>query len=165
MIGAEPEEYVIFTQPGMRYCQAQALVHTLMKDAVFQQADEREKNLATDKMLEDVREQMMEDIVLLERMKTLPKGKRAFKLRMSRAAYDMVVYDQETHTHEDYEIKHSLEIVPRQAHALVDEEIQAEVDAKFGTSTKKCVIYRGESKMAGNVEYMNVEEYLNEIRR
>ena len=42
--GAEPIEHIIFTQPGMRYCQAQALVHSLMRDSVFSNASEYEKN-------------------------------------------------------------------------------------------------------------------------
>lgn len=32
---ADSDEYVLFTQPGMRYCQAQALVHVLMNDDIF----------------------------------------------------------------------------------------------------------------------------------
>jgi len=42
--GAEPLEYILFTQPGMRYCQAQALVYSLMKDPLFQAASEHEKS-------------------------------------------------------------------------------------------------------------------------
>lgn len=30
--GVAPVEHILFTQPGMRYCQAQVLVHSLMKD-------------------------------------------------------------------------------------------------------------------------------------
>ena len=81
----EPADYVLFTQPGMRYCQAQALVHVLMKDSIFQSFSEHEKRLATEKILEEVRGRMMEDIVLLETARTQRKGNRAFKLVMSRS--------------------------------------------------------------------------------
>lgn len=54
-INAEPLERVLFVQPGMRYCQAQALVHSLMKDPLFASASEAERKLATSKILEDVR--------------------------------------------------------------------------------------------------------------
>ena len=107
----------------------------------------------------------MEDIVLLDRMKTLPREKRAFKLVMSRKEYDMVVYDSEKHTHEDYEIKHSVEIVPEQAQALLDESLNKEVDAKFGDAVRKCVIYRGHSQLGAPVEYINVEDYLEGLGR
>ena len=39
--GSEPLEHILFTQPGMRYCQAQALVHSLMRDELFQTLSER----------------------------------------------------------------------------------------------------------------------------
>mgnify|MGYP000276072764 FL=1 len=40
---AEPLENILFTQPGMRYCQAQALVHSLTKDELFSTLSEHEK--------------------------------------------------------------------------------------------------------------------------
>ena len=157
---AEPNEYVLFTQPGMRYCQAQALVHVLMKDPLFQSFSEWEKKLATDKILEDVRGRMMEDIVLLERMRTLPRGKRAFKLILSRKEFDMTVYDTQENTCEEYEIKHSTQRTAEQAQALLDEELNGEVERKYGRIVRKCVIYRGEDCNEGPVEYLNAEKYL-----
>lgn len=157
---AQPSEYVIFTQPGMRYSQAQLLVHILMKDSLFQSFTEREKKLAIDKILEDVRGRMMEDIVLLDRMKTVPKGKRAFKLYLSRMEFDMAIYDSLSDTCEEYEIKHSVEKASDQMRALLDKELNKEVEAKYGTVTRKCVIYRGESGKEGEVEYLNVHNYL-----
>ena len=34
---------------------------------------------------------------------------------------------------------------------------------RYGTITSKKVLYRGESKMAGEIRYMNVEEYLKQL--
>ena len=42
--GTKPVEHILFTQPGMRYCQAQALVHSLTKDKTFSALSELEKN-------------------------------------------------------------------------------------------------------------------------
>jgi hypothetical protein len=144
----------------MRYCQAQALVHVLMKDPLFQSFSEWEKKLATDKILEDVRGRMMEDIVLLERMRTLPRGKRAFKLILSRKEFDMTVYDTQKNTCEEYEIKHSMQRTAEQTQALLDEELDREVERKYGRIVRKCVIYRGEDGYEGPVEYLNAEKYL-----
>ena len=160
---AEPQEYVLFTQPGMRYCQAQALVHVLMKDAIFGSFSEWERKLATEKILEDVRGRMMEDIVLLDRIRTLPRNRRAFKLFLSRREFDMAIYDSQQNTCEEYEIKHSTERVPEQARALLDDELNKEVEKKYGRITRKCVIYRGESGEEGSVEYLNAEEYLKSL--
>ncbi len=63
---AEPEDYVLFTQPGMRFSQAQAFVHVLLSDESFQSFPQEERDLARDRILENVRNRMMEDSVLLE---------------------------------------------------------------------------------------------------
>lgn len=158
-------DYVLFTQPGMRYCQAQALLHVLMKDAVFAAASEREKKLVGNRILEEVRGRMMEDIVLLETARTLPKGKRAFKLTMSASEFDMVIYDEEQDTCELYEIKHSAEIVDHQYHVLADENECALVEKKYGTIIKKCVLYRGKpQKLENGIVYENVERYLKLLK-
>ena len=161
---AEPEEYVLFTQPGMRYSQAQALVHVLMKDELFRSFDERERELACEKILEDVKGRMMEDIVLLETDRALPKNKRAFKLTLPRSEVDMLIYTSKAWTGEAYEIKHSSEIVPRQYHVLEDAEQCALIEKQYGPITKKSVIYRGDSCVLENgIIYQNVEEYLKAL--
>ena len=160
---AEPNEYVLFTQPGMRFCQAQALVYILMNDPLFQSFDEWEKKLAVDRLLEDVRGRMMEDIVLLDRVRSLPAEKRAFKLILSRREFDMAIYDTKNHTVEEYEIKHSKERAAEQRQALLDEELNKEVAAKYGKIIRKCVIYRGETGSEDGVEYLNVNDYLTAL--
>ena len=163
-ISAEPLEYVLFTQPGMRYCQAQALVHALMKDEMFAAASEREKKLVSDRILEEVRGRMMEDIVLLETARALSKGKRAFKLTMSGGEFDLVIYDEEQDTCELYEVKHSTQIANRQYHALMDQEACTLVEKKYGTIIRKCVLYRGKNAALENgIVYEDVEQYLKAL--
>lgn len=70
---AEPLENIIFTQPGMRYCQSQALVHSLAKDELFASWSEQEKTMVSERILEEVRGRMMEKIVLLEISKSAKK--------------------------------------------------------------------------------------------
>ena len=45
--GIEPVEHILFTQPGMRYCQAQALIHSLLKDEQFSALSEYDKTQVT----------------------------------------------------------------------------------------------------------------------
>ncbi|MBQ9328651.1 MAG: AAA family ATPase [Solobacterium sp.] len=161
---ADPDEYVLFTQPGMRYCQAQALVHVLMKDKTFSSFNQDERDIACEKILEDVRGRMMEDIVLLETVRALPKNHSAFKPILSRSEFDMVIYTSGDNTCELYEIKHSSEIVSHQYHVLEDQDQCELVEQQYGTITKKCVIYKGTSRMLENgIEYINVEEYLKAL--
>ena len=83
-VGGESKiEHIVFSQPGMRYCQAQALVYSLMKDEVFLSYPLKQRRDVTDMILEEVRGRMLEEIVLLETIKALPRGKRAFKLEFA----------------------------------------------------------------------------------
>ena len=160
----EPVEYVLFMQPGMRYCQAQALVHVLMKDEIFQSFSEHEKRLATEKILEEVRGRMLEDIVLLETARIQSRGNRAFKLVLSRSEFDMVVYHSSSNTCEAYEVKHSREMIEQQYHALSDDALCRDVEQKYGEITRKCILYRGSDRSLPNgIEYRNVEEYLKQL--
>ena len=161
---AEPLENIIFTQPGMRYCQAQALVHSLAKDELFASLSEKEKTMVSECILEEVRGRMMEEIVLLETFKSAKKNKRVFKLTFSVGEFDMVIYDSKENTCECYEIKHSVQIVPSQTKYLIDEEKLNQTSKRFGKISKRCVLYRGEDTVLENgIEYRNVEAYLKEL--
>lgn len=105
--GIEPEEKVFFTQPGMRYCQAQALVRALMKDEYFASLAETEKDRISQRLLEEVRGRMLEDIVLLETSKALGENYKVFQLRFETGEYDMVIRNKKNDTCAVYEIKHS----------------------------------------------------------
>lgn len=161
--------YTIFTQPGMRFCQAQALVYSLMKDEQIKNLQEREINLITEKIIEGVLGHMLEDIVIYETKRVLMPNrhenkKQVFQIRFEAGEFDMVIYDNQTNTCEIYEIKHSLEAVPFQYRHLINEDKIELTEKRFGKITKKCVLYRGETMQSENdVMYKNVEEYLNEL--
>ena len=107
-LNISPIVYIIFTQPGMRYCQAQVLVHSLMKDSVFGLLEKPDQDIVCDKILEDVRGRMLEDIVLLETYKVIDfKRYEIFKLRFDTGEFDMVIYDRKEYVCSIYEIKHS----------------------------------------------------------
>ena len=157
-----PVEHVLFTQPGMRYSQAQALVHSLMKDAVFSSMPEFEKKRISERILEEVLGRLMEEIVLLETVKTAGKKHRVFKLQFGRGEFDMVVYDTDANTFDAYEIKHSKEAVPEQYRVLMDAERCSAAENRFGKLLKRIVLYRGTAFTESNgVEYRNVEKYLS----
>ena len=161
--------YTIFTQPGMRFCQAQALVYSLMKDEQIKSLQEREINLITEKIIEGVLGHMLEDIVIYETKRVLMPNrhenkKQVFQIRFEAGEFDMVIYDNQTNTCEIYEIKHSEEAVPFQYRHLINEDKIALTEKRFGKITKKCVLYRGATMQSENdILYKNVEEYLNEL--
>lgn len=161
---AEALENIIFTQPGMRYCQAQALAHSLAQDELFASLSEQEKTLVSERILEEVRGRMMEEIVLLETFKFAKKNKRVFKLTFSVGEFDMVIYDSKENTCECYEIKHSDQIVPVQTKYLIDEEKLNQTSKRFGDISKRCVLYRGKDTILENgIQYRNIEAYLKNL--
>lgn len=160
-----PMEGYLFSQPGMRYCQAQALVFSLMKDDVFRKYPAKERKLIENQILEEVRGRMLEEIVLLETIKILPVHKRAFKLLFSIGEFDMVIADSNDVTCEIYEIKHTDQVYAAQYRHLIDPEKIKETEHEYGDITKRVVLYRGEDQTIGNIAYKNVAKYLEGLRK
>ena len=160
-ISNKKQERIIFTQSGMRFCQAQVLVYSLMQDEVFGSLTGELRDIITEKILEDVRGRMLEDIVFLETKRTYGSKRNVFKLKFASGEFDMVIQDKIKKQCEIFEIKHSKEPFPAQYRHINDEEKIALTEAQFGKVVRKCVLYRGESQMLENgVEYKNVEEFL-----
>jgi predicted AAA+ superfamily ATPase len=155
-----PLENILFTQPGMRYCQAQSLVFSLMKDETFKQYDVAKRDEICRLILEEVRGRMLEDIVLIEIIKSLPSHKRAFKLIFDIGEYDMVISDSKSLTCEIYEIKHSDQIHKSQYRYLVDDQKCKATEFEYGKITGKYVLYRGENVKVDGIQYLNVVDYL-----
>ena len=164
MPNASPIEHTLFTQPGMRFCQAQALVYSLMNDKEFLSASEQEKELAANRILDEVRGRMTEDIVLLETMKHLENKRKVFKLQSARGEFDMVIYDKRENCCEIYEVKHSKEIVPEQYRHLISPEECEPAQKRFGEIKRRVVLYNGNDVALENgIEYRNVGEYLKSL--
>lgn len=152
----------VITQPGMRYAQASAIIDNLLLDSKFLELSPVERKRITERLLDEIRGRMMEEIVLLET--ALAKhDKKIFKLQFPIGEFDMVIYDQENLTCEIYEIKHSKEKVVNQYRHLIDQDKCTMVEHRYGEITKKVVIYRGETCIFNNIEYLNVEEYLKSL--
>ena len=139
----------LFTQPGMRYCQAEALVRAIFADSSFAGLPSSEREYVSGRVLDDVRGRMLEDIVLLETQEATPRpadifsGREVFKLQFESGEYDMVVRDLGSDTCEIYEVKHSTEVVDEQARHLRDGEKRKATERAFGKIVSRTVLYRG----------------------
>ena len=154
-------EHIVFSQPGMRYAIAKALVYSLMQDAYFASIPEADKAYITGKILDDVKGRMLEDIVLLEVRKTAPSTMEAFKFKFDAGGeFDMVIYDKAGQNCRIYEIKHSTEVNEKQTIHLRDAEKCQIVENRFGPISGKFVLYRGKDTFAEGVQYLNVENFL-----
>lgn len=159
----EKEYMTVISQPGLRYSQANELIRQLLLDARFQTISAKERKRMIDRILDEIKGRMMEEIVLLETKKAFPE-KEVFKLKFAVGEFDMVIHDPEEVTCEVYEIKHSKEAVPQQYRHLIDVKKCEDTEFRYGTIIRKCVIYRGESMHDGEMEYINVEEYLKHLQ-
>lgn len=162
--GLSPEEHILFVQPGMRYCQAQALVHSLMKDETFMATDAWQREAVSERILEEVRGRMLEDIILLETSKALGKRFEVFKMMFDKGEFDMVIYDTESKTCAAYEIKHSKTYVREQARHLMNPDMLSLTSPRFGTLTGRYVLYLGEAMdTEDGIAYRNAEQFLKEL--
>lgn len=164
------ESRTAFSQPGMRYSQAEALIKSLMQDDMFRGLSFEERKRVTERIIDEIKGRMMEDIVLLE-TKLSKKNCEVFRLQFAIGEFDMVVFNPDEGTCEIYEIKHSKEVVPLHCKHLLDEQKCKDTEFRYGTITGKYVIYRGATTSlvkAGvetqeDVAYLNVEEYLKKL--
>lgn len=153
----------VVSQPGMRYAQAEALINSLLLDEQFKGLNLAERNRVIARILGEIRGRMMEDIILLETKLAKPQ-KEVFKLQFTVGEFDMVVFDPTAESCEIYEIKYSTQVVEQQYQHLVNEEKCAQTSHRFGTVKGRYVIYRGKTQDVCGIRYVNVEEYLNNVR-
>ena len=164
MAGMEPEERILFTQPGMRYCQAQALVHSLMKDETFRMLDHETASYVAERLLGEVRGRMLEDIILLETSKALGREYEVFKFMFGSGEFDMVIFDKKNSVCAIYEIKHSNQCVREQARHLLEEGKLGLISPRFGRLAGRFVLYLGESMdTKDGIAYRNAEQFLKRL--
>lgn len=153
----------VVTQPGLRYAQATALITSLLEDKTFASLSLVERTAVQNRILSEIMGRMTEDIVLLE-TKLSRRDMQVFKLQFAVGEFDMVIFDRTNLCCQIFEIKHSTEVNPAQYRHLTDEEKCRQTEHRYGQITKKAVLYRGTSHMEGDIEYINIEEYLCSIK-
>lgn len=57
----------------------------------------------------------------------------------------------------------SKEAISQQYHHLIDKEKCAQTEHRYGPITGKFVLYRGKSQLVDDIQYQNVEEYLQSL--
>lgn len=157
-------ENILFSQPGMRYCQAHALVYSLMKDQIFRLLSDKNKEIIAERILEEVRGRMMEDIILLETLKSAGRQYQVFKLQFGNGEFDMVIRDKKNDCCAIYEVKHTANAYDDQPKHMRNEDKLAYTRGIYGNIVGRYVLYRGENfDTPDGIAYRNAEEFLNNL--
>lgn len=154
----------VIAQPGLRYAQADALLRSLLLDETFGELSLAERTAVEERIRDEIRGRMMEDIILLETQMAYPK-KEIFVQQFAVGEFDMAVFDPAAASCEIFEIKHSTERAPQQCRHLLDAEKCAMTEHRYGPIRGRYVLYRGESGEENGVRYLNAEEYLRSLAK
>lgn len=159
--GGEPIERVIFIQPGMRYCQLQELIFSLMDGERFLSVSEVDKQRLAAQALEKVREQMLEEIIFLETERALENDYKVYKLQFNAGDYDMVVYDTKDNTCTVCEIRGSESGQMGHYRRMPDAERYRQIERRFGSIRENFILCRNpENQRNDGKRYCSVEDYL-----
>ena len=156
------EKRQVFTQPGMRYSIAKALVYSLTNDAYIQSLTIQEQDFIIKKILSDVKGRMLEDIILYEATRKKTEDELVFKyIDDMGGEYDMVIYNYKENSYALYEIKHSSVVsFDNQTKYLNDKKMFERLSRGDGVLKSKNVLYTGDIQKVKDVNYMDASRYL-----
>ena len=140
------------------------MIGSFLKELQFDTLSASDKQTIETDVLEEIKDCILKDIVLMETMKGISDRYRAFRLHMSEGSFDMVVYDKEQNQCNVFEIVNTKEIQQKHYKNLVDEGKISQLEKRFGKITTKYILYRGEDYFDDDkIIYLNVENYLKSI--
>ena len=159
------DEEVIFTQPGLRYCQVTAAMDLLKNSSVLSDLPYEVRNELCQQLDADVKGQLLEDIIFYQLAKE-PGFSEKFsisKFNDGSGEFDIAVMDKQDGNSCVIEVKHSDRAVEAQTRYLNDDDFCAKYEAQMQSQIVcKMVIYMGDSLPENlyGVSYVNAEEFL-----
>ena len=177
------EEHVLFNQTGLRYSQVKELYKVLDDDQDFRKLTFDEKKMILEIMDNDVKGNILEEMVLANTMYVLEQ-QRTYKELYPRyevyqivfqwnnkekrnGEYDMVIIDNEKQDISVFEVKHSSNIVEEQTKHLLDEDkIHCLEEAFHAHVSNKIVIYLGSTiGLDDEVLYLNAMDFFKTLEK
>ncbi len=162
--GSEPIERVIFTQPGIRYSQIQTLLQSLVSSERFLGMSELDKMTLTERVLQDVRDRMLEDIILLETEKAMEGRCQVYKLQINSGIFGMVVYDTKENSCMVCELRNGPRMAPEQYRRLADADKFVQIEKRFGPISRRYILCdEPDRQEADGIDFCRPEEYLRQL--
>lgn len=160
---AEPR--FLLTQPGLRWAQVEAILDTLEEDPVIDAASAELKEIVFEKIRSSIQGRMLEDIVILDALKTLPKSRYdVFTFTLPIGEFDMVIKDKRKKTCQLFEIKFDDKQMDYQTKHLEKEDNLNLIKTRYGNIAGRFVLYRGPSFVSDTgIIFRNVENFLDNL--
>lgn len=154
----------LFLQPGRKYLKCKELIVPFLKELKFDNLSVHDEKIVAEGVLEEVRNRILKDIVLMETSIGISERYRAFRVHLPEGSFDMVVYDKERNECTVFEIVDVKEVQQKNYKNLIDEVKINEIESRFGKITTKYILYRGEDYFDDDkIVYLNVENYLKSL--
>lgn len=158
-------EEVIFTQPGLRYCQVTAAMELIKRSSVLSEFPYEVRNELCQKLDADVKGQLLEDIIFYQLAKEQDFANNFIIDKFSDGfrEFDITLMSKKNEGSYVIEIKHSDRVVEAQTRYLNDNDFCAKYEEQTGSPIIcKMVIYMGEtlSESLYGVNYVNAEDFL-----
>jgi len=152
----------LFTQPGLRFCVARHLLVNCLESAPLAMLGAAERKMLRDRALNDIREQVLEDAVLLETHRRLASDDIAVvRVEAGANRLGMVIADRNELTCELYETRLADDRDVRHLVHLTDYRFLDALEHRYGTVTDRFVLYNGrDARHPSGVSYRNVGAFL-----
>lgn len=156
----------IFTQVGMRYCQATALAETLVGSGVLGVYNSVQQAEIIQKLKSDIKGGILEDIVFYQLSKnfsSVNENDNSYAVTKFRNAenkeIDVLILDYNNNAVLELEVKLSAEKTSGQRKHLLDNAVDDEIESKTGMRiANKAVVYMGRNgETDDGVLYINAE--------
>jgi len=162
------KEY-IFTQTGMRYCQASDFANALiMSEDIFGNYTDTEQEEILEKLKSDICGGILEDIIFYQSITNLRNNPDChvtkYRNKTSGQEVDVLIEDFNKCSVVAIEVKLSDQYAEQQMKHLLNQEFCSEIESKTGlVIANKVVVYRGENDYISDkgVIYLNAEDYLS----
>jgi hypothetical protein len=159
------EKKYIFTQPGLRYAQVEAIVDVLKYSDALQDKPRQERNFILSEVHNCLEGKMLEDMIFIDlfREKEVYEKYRVGQYRnnVSGKEFDLCLIDEKENESVIFEVKHSKIPVKEQTKHLANEDFCQEFEERTNTKIReKAVIYQGKTGSFFGMKYLNAEEFL-----
>lgn len=165
------EKKIFIIQPAIKFFHLQKGKEFIDNSEYYEELSQKTKTNLKDKLEGKIKGFMTEYIIDFDTSKSLPRErytiiKPEFKMEHCSGEYDMLIYDNVTDEHWDFEIKYNKSVYLEQCKHLLNTDFLDRINKDYGTRAQACVLYRGETRQTElGIIYFNITEFALAINK